>query len=66
MSKFEFVDDAGNFDNEPFSLTENRAEQRRAEQLFLNKLALMLDDFLIKNREHTRSTVTDLSSDDAT
>lgn len=66
MSKFDFVNDAGHFDNEPFSLMENREEQRRAEQLFLNKLAMLLDDFSKKNRDPTRPTTAELSSDDDT
>lgn len=67
MSKFDFVEVAVQFDEKPsFSLTENRAEQRQAEQLFLNKLAMMMNDFLIKNREPTRSTETELSSGDDT
>ncbi|MBE0340379.1 hypothetical protein E4V51_03170 [Paenibacillus sp. 28ISP30-2] len=65
MSKFDFVNDAGHLDNEPFSLMENREEQRRAEKLFLNKLAMLLDDFSKKNRDPTRPTA-ELSSDDDT
>lgn len=65
MNKFDFVEVAVQFDEKPFSLTENRAEQRRAEQLFLNKLAMMLNDFLIKDREPTISTETGLSSGDS-
>ncbi|MGN7384094.1 hypothetical protein [Paenibacillus sp. SAFN-117] len=54
MNKFDFVNGCSHFDNEPYSLIEDREEQRQAEQMFLNKLAEMLNDFLIRNQDSTQ------------